>query len=209
MSRHPVEVSCKAFTKLQLHAAKYPHCAINGLLVACKQTLKESKAIEIVDAIPLFHQCIELTPMLEIALTHVDAHCHANDLFVAGYYEAPQHLPSSIEPSIFGSKIADKIHGNLESVLSGEKGKSLAHLVVIDNKRITKTDSVNFFEKANEGKWKRCSQKDITFQENCEPVLMHLLNRKVARDIVDFDNHLDDISAHWLNHAVNQLIAME
>lgn len=63
-----VKFSAKAFCKIILHAAKYPHCAINGILLA---KVNGNKEIEFVDAIPLFHVCINLTPMAEIALMQV------------------------------------------------------------------------------------------------------------------------------------------
>lgn len=59
--------SCRAYAKLILHAAKYPHCAINGLLLG-KQ---KSNELQIVDAVPLFHICLHVSPMAEIALTTV------------------------------------------------------------------------------------------------------------------------------------------
>lgn len=50
-------------------SAKYPHLACNGLLLASKNT--EKSKVEIVDAVPLFHQCLHVTPMAEIALIQV------------------------------------------------------------------------------------------------------------------------------------------
>lgn len=48
-----------------LHAAKYPHLAVNGILLGSK----EGK--DIVDVVPLFHQCLHVSPMAEIALVQV------------------------------------------------------------------------------------------------------------------------------------------
>ena len=56
----------KTFSKMLLHAAKYPHCAINGILLANKSNL-DTKSIRCVDAIPLFHLHLTLSPMLEMA----------------------------------------------------------------------------------------------------------------------------------------------
>lgn len=50
-----------------LHAAKYPHLAVNGILLGTK----EGK--DIVDVIPLFHQCLHVSPMAEIALIQVNS----------------------------------------------------------------------------------------------------------------------------------------
>lgn len=63
-----VTISARAYCKIILHAAKYPYCAINGLLLAksgCKNKL------EYVDAVPLFHIALNLTPMAEVALNEV------------------------------------------------------------------------------------------------------------------------------------------
>lgn len=58
-----------------LHAAKYPHCSVNGLLVAEKTKEKKkdshSEPVLCVDCVPLFHGTLALAPMLEVALTLV------------------------------------------------------------------------------------------------------------------------------------------
>jgi len=196
MAAKSVEVSCRAYCKLQLHLAKYPHCAVNGLLLGCQRRWKQDKIIEIVDAIPLFHQCLHLTPMLEIALTHVDSHCETNQLFMAGYYEASENLHSSVEPSIFSTRVCDKIHENFGD----------CKLVVIDNNKVPKAKSLIFYEKL-EGKWKQF-KGTVEYDEDLSGSLQSLLELKVYRELVDFDNHLDDISLHWLNHPINKLIVM-
>lgn len=60
-----------------LHAAKYPHFAVNGLLVAEKTKEKKkdshSEPILCVDCVPLFHGTLALAPMLEVALTLVSS----------------------------------------------------------------------------------------------------------------------------------------
>lgn len=63
-----VTLSSRAYIKMMLHVAKYPHLALNGVLLASKE---KSKNLIIVDAIPLFHQCLHVTPMSEIALLQV------------------------------------------------------------------------------------------------------------------------------------------
>ena len=64
-------LSRKAYVKPLLHAAKYPHCAVNGLLLAERQKHRDSKILRIIDAIPLFHSSLTLAPMMEVALTMV------------------------------------------------------------------------------------------------------------------------------------------
>lgn len=64
-----VKISSRAYTKIILHAAKYPYASVNGILLAAKD---KSKNQYIVDAIPLFHQCLNVTPMAEVALVQVN-----------------------------------------------------------------------------------------------------------------------------------------
>ena len=68
-----VYFSARAYCKILLHAVKYPHCAINGLLLAKPKNKSDEKSAElqIVDAIPLFHICLHISPMAEVALTMV------------------------------------------------------------------------------------------------------------------------------------------
>ena len=61
-------VSVRAYSKVLLHACKYPHKALNGVFLADSSYPNE---IHIVDAMPLFHQCLGLAPMLEVALAQV------------------------------------------------------------------------------------------------------------------------------------------
>ncbi|ELT87052.1 hypothetical protein CAPTEDRAFT_111303 [Capitella teleta] len=64
-------VSSRAYCKMVLHAAKYPHCAVNGVLLAEKRQSGEMKTIDLIDAIPLFHLSLSLAPMMEVALIQV------------------------------------------------------------------------------------------------------------------------------------------
>lgn len=71
----PIQLTSQAYCKMLLHAAKYPHCAVNGLLVAEKTKEKKkdghSDPVLCVDCVPLFHGTLALAPMLEVALTLV------------------------------------------------------------------------------------------------------------------------------------------
>ncbi|NP_001295378.1 uncharacterized protein LOC105734727 [Mus musculus] len=70
-----VKLTTQAYCKMVLHGAKYPHCAVNGLLVAERQRPRKEHPpgagshTLFVDCIPLFHGTLALTPMLEVALT--------------------------------------------------------------------------------------------------------------------------------------------
>ncbi|MBN3271476.1 EMC8 protein, partial [Polyodon spathula] len=75
-----------------LHAAKYPHCAVNGLLVAENKKRKDGQSVVCVDCVPLFHGTLALAPMMEIALTLLDTWCKENKYVIAGYYQANERI---------------------------------------------------------------------------------------------------------------------
>ena len=66
-----ISFSGRAYAKIILHAAKYPHCGINGLLLGKLSSGKSAGELQIVDAVPLFHVCLHVSPMSEVALTMV------------------------------------------------------------------------------------------------------------------------------------------
>ena len=68
------ELSKLAYSKIILHAFKYPHNAINGVLLANEGS--NSQSVKYVDAIPLFHHNLGLAPMLEVALMQVVNNMH-------------------------------------------------------------------------------------------------------------------------------------
>lgn len=89
-----LKLTTQAYCKMLLHAAKYPHCAVNGLLVAEKHKKKDSPrdSVLCVDCVPLFHGALALAPMLEVALTLIDTWCKENKYVIAGYYQANERI---------------------------------------------------------------------------------------------------------------------
>jgi hypothetical protein len=61
-----------AIIKLVLHAAKFPHTAVNGVLLgSVSGGSAGEQQVDIVDAVPLFHSHHSLAPALEVALAQV------------------------------------------------------------------------------------------------------------------------------------------
>lgn len=63
-----------AYAKMILHAAKYPHCAVNGVLLADGTKYRDgakNQDLYIVETVPLFHHSHYVVPMAEAALTQV------------------------------------------------------------------------------------------------------------------------------------------
>ncbi len=69
MSSYSYTMTQKAYGKIVFHCCKYPHLAVNGVVIG--SISKETQTVQIRDSIPLCHAGIGLSPMLEIALTQV------------------------------------------------------------------------------------------------------------------------------------------
>ncbi|KAM4800336.1 ER membrane protein complex subunit 8 isoform X2 [Marmota monax] len=112
-----VKLTTQAYCKMLLHGAKYPHCAVNGLLVAEKQKPRKEHLplggpgaphTLFVDCIPLFHGTLALAPMLEVALTLIDSWCKDNSYVIAGYYQANERVKDA-SPNQVAEKVASRI----------------------------------------------------------------------------------------------------
>ncbi|XP_076244669.1 ER membrane protein complex subunit 8/9 [Calliopsis andreniformis] len=197
-----ISFSSRAYCKIILHAVKYPHCAINGLLLAKQKNKGDGKSVElrIEDVIPLFHICLHVSPMAEIALTMVDQFAASKGLVLAGYYLANETL-NDLSTDKPAHRIADKIAENYSNAL----------LVVIDNKEITLEMNSNPLRVSQfvDGKWKAQDIVDIFYEKAVTDTdaLYFLLKTEQYRNLVDFDNHLDDISLDWQNRRLNKIIS--
>ncbi|XP_069796836.1 uncharacterized protein [Narcine bancroftii] len=87
-----VEISARAYVKMHLHAAKHPSRAVNGLLVAEKAAEGGGDCLLLTDCVPLFHNGLALSVMLEVALNQVDLWSATNNQVIAGYYQANSQL---------------------------------------------------------------------------------------------------------------------
>ncbi|KAK5642382.1 hypothetical protein RI129_008549 [Pyrocoelia pectoralis] len=189
-------ISCKAYCKVILHTAKYPHCSVNGVLLA--KSSSKNKEIEFVDAIPLFHNALNLTPMSEIALTQIDQVASRQGLVIAGYYAAHENLQeNSLEKA--HHRISEKIAENFSG----------ACLFVVDNRKLSnQLDNVALkVAQFSDGKYRPVDINRIILEpSHALNVCTSLLEQKSYKSLIDFDNHLDDISLDWINDTVNQEI---
>jgi len=78
-----------AYTKLILHALKYPDQTVNGVLLALTPTA--GAPIVIVDAVPLCHWT-NLKPSVELGLEKAAGYAQSRQLKVVGYYETQEHV---------------------------------------------------------------------------------------------------------------------
>ncbi|XP_048448734.1 ER membrane protein complex subunit 8 isoform X1 [Rhincodon typus] len=221
-------LTTQAYCKMLLHAAKYPHCAVNGILVAEKHKRKDGQPVLFVDCVPLFHGTLALAPMLEVALTLVDSWCKENNYVIAGYYQANERMMDT-SPNQVAEKVASRIAENFSD----------AALIMVDNHKFTmecEEQSIIVYEH-HENKW-RC--KDPNMEENwlvlghfnlnfdsmkretpssgitgfdfCEDwsevqrITNCLLDGKSYDSLVDFDNHMDDLRNDWTNPEINKAV---
>ena len=179
------EISTRAYCKMIMHAAKDPSSSINGLLLAKKSG---ERNVLYVDCIPLFHINTALAPMVEVALAQVENEVTRSGMRIAGFYHAHDNLRDN-HVDTFSQKIADKIAENIPGTI----------LVTIDSKKLSLNIESHALivhqHEAASGKWKRregsvrLEHDNVTLQ--CATAVIH---KKIYRDIVDFDTHLDDIS---------------
>lgn len=198
-----VSLETTAYAKIILHAAKYPHCAVNGVLLADATKIRDgakNQDLDIVDTVPLFHHSHYLAPMAEIALTQIDTVAQANNRIIAGYYAACENFHDNSVDKCPGQKIAEKIVEHFPSAV----------FVVVDNKKMMEhldTPAIKVHNYAD-GKWKLKDANKVLFQS---PYVLEsvsqLLQGDVQRALVDFDNHLDDGALDWTNLGIDKLLA--
>jgi len=190
-------VNVQAYSKILLHASKYPHKAINGVVLA--EDCKQNDVLRIVDAVPLFHQCLGLAPMLEIALTQIDVYCQRKNLVIAGYYQANEHVNSN-SPDNIAFKIAEKINDLCSQSL----------LIMVNNLKMDiecKNTALDIYC-SNEGKWKKKDNWELIGGDISLSMTSQLIKCKTYQSLTDFDNHLDDISLDWLNTTINDVLKL-
>ncbi|KAG5684035.1 hypothetical protein PVAND_013288 [Polypedilum vanderplanki] len=183
-------ISPKAYIKMIFHAAKYPHLAVNGLLLGSKTSNKS----EITDAVPLFHQCLYVTPMSEVALIQVEARAASENLQIIGYYAAAENFYDNTIDKVPAIKIAEKIVENNGS----------ASVVVIDNKSICmdmKHSGLKVWQ-WNDGKWTKAKHSLSDSRHTLDAVSL-LLQRGAMKELYDFDNYLDNTEHDWSNENLN------
>ncbi|OWK53247.1 ER membrane protein complex subunit 8 [Lonchura striata] len=186
-----MKLTTQAYCKMLLHGAKYPHCAVNGLLVAERPPAPQPALL--VDCIPLFHGTLALAPMLEVALTLIDSWCKENSYVIAGYYQANERVKDA-SPNQVAEKVASRI----------AEGFTDTALIMVDNTKFTMEcvePAIHVYE-LHENKWSDFCE-DWT---EAQRIAASLLDSKSYETLVDFDNHLDDIRNDWTNPEINKAV---
>ncbi|XP_021963678.1 ER membrane protein complex subunit 8 [Folsomia candida] len=201
-----VTFSLECFSKIILHVTKYPQNPVNGLLI--RKKLKGSpedqpqgpRKLVIQDAIPLLHLCKYTTPMMEIALAQTEQFCKGAGYEIVGYYQANESLKDNT-PDFVACRIAEKLAELNQNVL----------IVMVNNEQLNSNlecAPFNLYQRID-GKLK-AKESRIHLQPDEDGALSTvsaLIQAKVYRSLIDFDNHMEDISLnYWVNPTVNQMI---
>ncbi|XP_012710557.2 ER membrane protein complex subunit 8 [Fundulus heteroclitus] len=198
-----IQLTSQAYCKMLLHTAKYPHCAVNGLLVAEKTKEKKKDGhggpVLCVDCVPLFHGTLALAPMLEVALTLIDSWCKENNYVIVGYYQANEQTQDS-RPNQVAQKVAARISENFNEAV----------IVMVDSSRLTMScfEPIVFIYDHVENKWKNREVTTDAFEDwnEAQTITSALLVGRSYENLIDFDNHLDDLRNDWTNPAINKSV---
>ncbi|XP_051919508.1 ER membrane protein complex subunit 8 [Hippocampus zosterae] len=199
----PIQLTSQAYCKMLLHAAKYPHSAVNGLLVAEKAKARRKDSLHdpvlCVDCVPLFHGTLALAPMLEVALTLIDTWCKENNYVIAGYYQANERTKDSRL-----NQVAEKVAARISECFSE------AAIVMVDSSRLKMScrEPIVLIYDLHENKWKSRDVNLDSFEDwsEAQKITSALLEGRSYENLIDFDNHLDDLRNDWTNPVINKCV---
>lgn len=202
MATPETQIELPAFAKLVLHAMKYPHATVNGLLLGRQS--KPGGPLRLVECVPLFHLGHGLTPMLELALLQVTAYCQRQKLQLLGYYQANQQF-HELQPDSFAQKIGEKLaEQNERALIVMLNGVALADWLAKEDS----SEKVLVPYRLADGKWKAAAEQLIADEPHFlaairDFIFVHQLH---TRQLFDFDNHLEDVRQSWLNPQLDSSI---
>ncbi|KAK4484747.1 hypothetical protein RD792_007340 [Penstemon davidsonii] len=185
------EIHQNAYIKLVLHALNHRTSAVNAVLLGRSAA---TGTVEIVESVPLFHSQIGLLPPLEIALIMIEEYYADKDLSIVGYFHANGRY-DDFELSTVARNIGDHITRYFPQ----------AALLLLDNKKLealpkgkNPSPVVQLYAKDTSMSWKlvgsdRSNQLSVK-EPSANIVLLDYISSEKWKDIVDFDDHLDDIS---------------
>eukprot|EP00696_Hemimastix_kukwesjijk_P007149 gnl/Hemi2/19063_TR6315_c0_g1_i1.p1 gnl/Hemi2/19063_TR6315_c0_g1~~gnl/Hemi2/19063_TR6315_c0_g1_i1.p1 ORF type:complete len:198 (+),score=17.94 gnl/Hemi2/19063_TR6315_c0_g1_i1:112-705(+) len=178
----------EAVCRLLLHVCKFSHLPVCGLLVG----RASGNNVEIVDSVPLFHGSeVNLSTMFEVALTQVDHECQQRGLVIAGCYSANERLRDQ-QVSLSASSLASKIRFAFPQCC----------LLLIDNTEISKDLTSSAPLKLccfQNGRWVETDRASaLQIAANSLETASALIKMKAVDRVMDFAEHLDDISVDWL-----------
>ncbi|QRV95602.1 hypothetical protein RhiJN_23620 [Ceratobasidium sp. AG-Ba] len=191
MSSPKFTISHKAYTKVIVHAAKYPHAPVNGVLIGKASTGNGTVLVE--DAIPLLHEWTSLSPMMEIGLDMARTHAESMGMTLLGYYQATQRLDDTEGLSPVGQRIASNLKDKYKD----------AFALVVDSVSIASTTTPPLipYTSNSSQSWSRTNfSPTFALADPDSPARALEIIRKDSAyaSFGDFDDHLQDVSVDWL-----------
>ncbi|KAM6552551.1 hypothetical protein CsatB_013313 [Cannabis sativa] len=192
------EIAQNAYIKLVLHALKHKASSVNAVLLG-RVAPGNDDVIEITDSVPLFHSHIGLLPQLEISLILIEEYYAAKGFGVVGYFHANERF-DDFELSGVAKNIGDHISRYFPQ----------APILLLDNKKLASLEKskdrspvMQLYAKDASKNWKHVGSDGgyllTTKEPSANVVLLDYISTEKWQDVVDFDDHLDDITKDWLN----------
>uniref|UniRef100_A0A914DIY9 MPN domain-containing protein n=1 Tax=Acrobeloides nanus TaxID=290746 RepID=A0A914DIY9_9BILA len=182
-----------AYTKMVLHALKYPQYTVRGILLG----KKVGDDLRVLDAIPALHGGL-LAPPLEILLIHLDSFCSESQLQIVGIYFCNERRDDNSFDDQF-AKVAEKLQSNT----------SFSPIVLqIDNSKLSlNADSSCLHGFTYENKSWKSKSCEVERSEETLATTSLAIQSKLYRELIDFEAHLDDPNlADFFNSELNSKI---
>merc|ERR1719309_18666 len=214
-----VVIENRAFCKIMMHCAKYTCSSLNGVLLARRDEMRNGRPARVCDVVPLFHLSPGLTPMLEVALPLIEKEVENSGLVLAGFYHAHDNIEDT-SLDVFTRRIADKMVDNqpgaiiltvdssqLSSDMTGARYGLILRQHVDGVWKTTNScdnnDDIVDSSSLSSAAMLRIGDSDSASSRRCAALL---IKKRLFRDLVDFDNHLDDLTQDYLNVQINMKI---
>ncbi|KZO97385.1 UPF0172-domain-containing protein [Calocera viscosa TUFC12733] len=206
MPPHTYTVSRLAYVKVLLHAAKYPTCAVNGVLLTSSPPGVTDVVVS--DAVPLLHHWTSLSPMMEIGLDLAGGYAEDAGLRIIGYYEASERADdTSLGP--VGDRVVSKIKAtsadavalvlDAQALSMGEAGllpytaspslKAVTHSFTLAPPTAPSADS------------KHSPTFHLAETDLPARTLRAIEEQSLQQELGDFDDHLEDVRIDWLKNS--------
>lgn len=178
-----------AYTKLVVHALKYPHKTVNGLLLG--QHSSSDGFVDIVDAVPLQHHWTNLSPMMEVGLGMTANYAHSRQLHIVGFYEAPERVGDTTL-----SRVAECVIGKIK-----ETNFPTPVALVLDGSKLGEEGSTALVPYTCVANNFRRADDKLKLNKTIPTRALHLVRQSnILNDFWDFDNYLEDNRAPFLTN---------
>ncbi|KAH0937604.1 hypothetical protein HID58_005065 [Brassica napus] len=213
------EISQNAYIKLVLHSLRHKTAAVNGVLVG-RISPNDEGVVEISDSVPLFHSNLPLLPPLEISLIMIEQHYVAQGLSVVGYFHANQRF-DDVEVSGVAKNIGDHIsryfphapilllnNKKLEALSQGKDRSPVMQVCILMLRAVRLVaagtgGSGSLCVRDASKNWRVVGadggSKLLLKEPSANVVLSDYISSEKWKDVIDFDEHLDDLTKDWLN----------